>query len=206
MPGCVSGVPRDSRTIRSHETGKSSPAVRVPMGYYVMSVESGGSWLDGRRLPRGVWLPLRNGSELCVGQVYLCVVLLVALVVCLCVVFVRGVLLCCVSLCGAWCVGLWCVMCVVFVVCCCVVCHVCGAWCASAREFVLVGCVGYQCALCARLIRPLLLNHRLRILPTRACTDFKWLKLVSRGHKYGRRGGGGGESRYGGRTTDGHIK
>ena len=89
-----------------------------------------------------------------------------------------------------------------FVVCCCVVCHVCGAWCASAREFVLVGCVGYQCALCARLIRPLLLNHRLRILPTRACTDFKWLKLVSRGHKYGMRGGGGGESRYGGRTTD----
>jgi len=70
------------------------------MGYYVMSVESGGSWLDGRRLPRGVWLPLRNGSELCVGQVYLCVVLLVALVVCL----YKHCL---------WCVVVWCVMCVV---------------------------------------------------------------------------------------------
>jgi hypothetical protein len=81
------------------------------MGYYVMSVESGGSWLDGRRLPRGVWLPLHNGSELCVGQVFLCLWCVVWVVVC-CVVC---------HVCGAWCVGLWCVMCVVFVVCCCVV-------------------------------------------------------------------------------------
>jgi hypothetical protein len=66
------------------------------MGYYVMSVESGGSWLDGRRLPRGVWLPLRNGSELCVGQVCLCVVFVVCLfLVFVCVIcVVRGVLVC----------------------------------------------------------------------------------------------------------------
>jgi hypothetical protein len=125
MPGCVSGVPRDSRTIRSHETRKSSPAARVPMGYYVMSVESGGSWLDGRRLPRGVWLPLRNGSELCVGQVYFCVVLLVALLVCLCVVFVRGVVLCVI----VWCVVCWFVVCDVCGVCGVLLCDVSCVWC-----------------------------------------------------------------------------
>ena len=67
-------------TIRSKQMGKS-PADHVSMGYYVMSMECGGSWLDGRRLPRGVWWPLRNGSQLCVGQV--CVCLCLCLSVCL---------------------------------------------------------------------------------------------------------------------------
>jgi hypothetical protein len=48
-----------------------------------------------------------------------------------CGVFVSCFCVC--HLCGAWCVGLWCVMCAVFVVCSCAVCHVCGAGCASAR-------------------------------------------------------------------------
>ena len=38
--------------------------------YYVMSLENGGSWLDGSRLPRGEWRPLPYGSVVGVGQVY----------------------------------------------------------------------------------------------------------------------------------------
>ena len=44
---------------------------RNDAAYYVMSLESGGSWLDGRRLSRGVWHPLHFGSVLGVGQVSL---------------------------------------------------------------------------------------------------------------------------------------